>query len=367
MQKNNVSKASQRLGYVDAIRGIAAILVIYFHVGVDSLREGSLGAFETYAFTIWTQWLDLGKIAVTMFFAVSGFVVPYSLLRSRTSPVRDFIVGRFFRLYPAYWMSIPFGILAYNSLHPTPIDIVTVLGNITMFQQFIGIENIIGVYWTLQIELIFYFICVLLFVAGLLRSNAAVFWTAITMLGFALLLASARYVTGKGFPVALGLAMAVMYFGLLWRRNVLENDISSRKKCIWFLVIFSLSLPLISWLGYGSLWLRYIATYYVAIIAFMLLTTKLRLNSPVLVYLGAISYSVYLFGPPCTSFVVWVLPHGLGGEIHAHLIAIVSIILTICVSSVVYKFVEKPSVRLGRRVIKRLETTQSASSSNASV
>ena len=47
------------------------------------------------------------------------------------------------------------------------------LANLTMLQQFAGIENVIGLYWTLQIELIFYGLCVLLFCAGSSSGRAA--------------------------------------------------------------------------------------------------------------------------------------------------------------------------------------------------
>ena len=49
------------------------------------------------------------------------------------------------------------------------VDAPEVVANVTMLQQFFGIENVLGIYWTLQIELIFYALCVGLFIIGLLR------------------------------------------------------------------------------------------------------------------------------------------------------------------------------------------------------
>ena len=103
-----------RLGYIDTIRGLAALAVIYFHVADHLLKTGQAGAgIESVLFVALTRWIDLGKVAVVMFFAVSGFVVPYSLDGRSPTPVRDFAISRFFRLYPVYWLSIPLGIYAF--------------------------------------------------------------------------------------------------------------------------------------------------------------------------------------------------------------------------------------------------------------
>ena len=75
-------------------------------------------------------------------FLISGFLVPYKL-GSKTK--FQFMKERFFRLYPAYWLSIRFAILAYNG---TP-TLKQIIANLTMFQSFLGE---LGYYLRLHIE-----------------------------------------------------------------------------------------------------------------------------------------------------------------------------------------------------------------------
>lgn len=89
---------------------------------------------------------------------------------------------------------------------------------LTMLQHFFGIDNIIGLYWTLQIELIFYVACSTLFLAGLLKKPEHIMTITVALLVAALALALARYETGRKLPVALPLALSVMFLGFAWRR-----------------------------------------------------------------------------------------------------------------------------------------------------
>ncbi len=60
--------------------GIAAIAVVYFHAGEHALKTGMpASAAETAAFVLLSDWFNLGKIAVLLFFGVSGFVIPFSI------------------------------------------------------------------------------------------------------------------------------------------------------------------------------------------------------------------------------------------------------------------------------------------------
>jgi peptidoglycan/LPS O-acetylase OafA/YrhL len=347
--------ARTRYGYIDSIRGLAAVAVVYFHVADDFLKNADPKGVEESLFHVVTGPVDLGKVAVTLFFAVSGFVIPFSLLRAKDRPVRDFCIGRFFRLYPAYWLSIPFGLVAFNVLRPNPIDAPTVLGNATMLQQFVGLPNVVPVYWTLQIELIFYGLCVLLFLGGWLQSNRRVLLVALAMIALGALLAAARLATGTDFPVAFGPALAIMFFGVLWRRHLLDGDRQARRFALIALALLVLALPAIARMGYGADdWSRYTLTYYLALGLFVLLTTRLRLESRFLLFLGAISYSIYLFGSASRVFAMALLPASAGGAFHGHLVALLTLAITLAVASAVYFLVEKPAVRLGRATSRHL-------------
>ena len=100
--ETNGGQPPLRHTYVDAIRGLAALGVIYFHVADEMQKRHFVHPLESLVFNFFTNTFDLGILSVTLFFAVSGFVVPFSLLRNKVSPIRDFAISRLFRLYPAY-------------------------------------------------------------------------------------------------------------------------------------------------------------------------------------------------------------------------------------------------------------------------
>lgn len=65
--------------------------------------------------------MDLGRIGVVVFFAISGFIIPTSLNHRSLHPVRKFLISRLFRLYPLYWISIILGIAVAGSRHSASV------------------------------------------------------------------------------------------------------------------------------------------------------------------------------------------------------------------------------------------------------
>ncbi|GAA4591345.1 peptidoglycan/LPS O-acetylase OafA/YrhL [Actinoplanes octamycinicus] len=156
------------MGWLDALRGFAAVVVALFHLspavlGMD-VHRAILPVF------------DLGRYGVFLFFLVSGYVIPMSL--ERHGSLRKFWVGRLFRIYPAYLTTIVLilGLVA--------LDLLTVnqglksetatglLGHMTMLHEFLGMRGLIWPFWTLAYEMLFYLVVAGLFVWGLHRFSA---------------------------------------------------------------------------------------------------------------------------------------------------------------------------------------------------
>jgi len=349
----------RRLHSIDSIRGLAALAVIYAHTVEFGLKT-QLGPFplERAVLSGLTEYVDVGKIAVTLFFAVSGFVVPFSLFKAGDRPILAFAVSRFFRLYPAYWLSIPCGLLVLFVWAGRDIPAVLVPANITMLQQFLGVENIIALYWTLQIELIFYGLCVGLFVLGRLDDAVGVVLSALALIAAALGLAALRFGLERKFPVAVPLSLAVMFWGLCLRYHVLERRPGWGVALTVVTGALVCAIPLVSVLAYGrdmgfhENWLKYLVTYWAAMALFALLSQRLRIEGRLFTYLGAISYSIYLFGP----VVQGVLEHALAGYasvVPIHLFAAATALATVAVAALVYRWIEAPAIALGRHVIRR--------------
>ena len=104
-----------------------------------------------------------GYFGVELFFIISGFVIFMSIQRSQTG--LDFVVSRFSRLYPTFWvcLSLTFIIGLASPLTSQNYTVLQYLSNLTMLQEYIKQPNIDGVYWSLTYELGFYFVMLTIF------------------------------------------------------------------------------------------------------------------------------------------------------------------------------------------------------------
>ena len=91
---------------VQALRGIAALWVVFFHIsaaGHISRLEAQLPRWADHIFTD-------GHLGVAIFFALSGFVIAHSIRGAQITPsyVGRFMLRRSIRLEPPYWASMIF-------------------------------------------------------------------------------------------------------------------------------------------------------------------------------------------------------------------------------------------------------------------
>ncbi|MEV5831364.1 acyltransferase [Spirillospora sp. NPDC052242] len=161
---------TNRLGWLDALRGMAALAVALHHAGYVYFP----GVHARMA-----GWFDPGTFGVLVFFLVSGYIVPASL--ERRGSVRGFWIGRFFRIYPllavAGLLAVTPFLLGVRGLRAglEQYDPVTaVVAHVTMLQDVLGVPNAINVLWTLSYEMVFYLLIVALFVTGGHRRSAPV-------------------------------------------------------------------------------------------------------------------------------------------------------------------------------------------------
>jgi peptidoglycan/LPS O-acetylase OafA/YrhL len=177
-----------RLGWLDLLRGVAAMVVALHHATYYYTPRMRAGLVD---------WLDPGLYGVLVFFLVSGYIVPASL--ERHGQVRRFWAGRLLRIYPLLTVAcvitlLPF-VLGVRGLRAglQDFDVVTaVLAHLTMLQDVLGVPSVINVLWTLSYEMLFYLLVVALFVTGIHRRSAPV----------AVVLVSAAVVAGGVLPMA---------------------------------------------------------------------------------------------------------------------------------------------------------------------
>lgn len=155
-------QASSRIVELDALRGLAALAVVAFHYTTHYGNEvGHIGPPPVS--------LAFGNYGVHLFFMISGFVIFMTLEHTRTA--MDFVVSRFSRLFPAYWAAILISAAVVYTIGMTSQQVPwrDVAIDFTMIQQILGAEHLDGSYWTLQVELFFYVQMLFWFMLGQLH------------------------------------------------------------------------------------------------------------------------------------------------------------------------------------------------------
>jgi peptidoglycan/LPS O-acetylase OafA/YrhL len=201
--------------------------------------------------------------------------------------------------------------------------------------------------WTLQVELIFYLLCAALFAV---RQTGREHWLALGFLVCAVLAAAARGELAMRIPVGLALALALMFWGSVWRRYVVDREPEALRWSRRFLAAFVLVMPLISVLGYDTdlgfkeTWYRYLLSYFTAV-GLVVLLTLWHVQARVLSWLGRISYSIYLFHPLVLATYFILVPVAALPP-HAHVGLVIA--LTLCVAQLVYACLDAPAMRYRR-------------------
>ncbi|TWU21502.1 Acyltransferase family protein [Novipirellula galeiformis] len=157
-----ILKPHQRIVELDALRALAAINLLLFHLSyVYAVKYGFVSPLG------W-DW-PYGKYGVEMFFILSGFVNSMSLMR-RGKPV-DFVAARMIRIVPIFLMVIVANlwITRQMPLSSEPLGAAQFFANMTLLPRVLGYECVDPVMWTLQVEMMFYITIVVLFKIGALK------------------------------------------------------------------------------------------------------------------------------------------------------------------------------------------------------
>jgi peptidoglycan/LPS O-acetylase OafA/YrhL len=349
----------QRYAHIDSLRAVAALLVVWTHAAemFAPLAGGS------WFLDVSTRY-NLGRMGVVAFFGVSGFLIPSSLRADGPRPVRTFLVRRFFRLFPAYWLSIPLGVLALWTLFGQAISPRDIALNLTMVPDLFRAQPVMGSYWTLEYELAFYGLCLLFFQAGLLdRRYLAALATAgflgVYVAGFAGLV-----VTGRQHFADLGvisLNFGCLFLGALWRRaqdgrlNRVEKAVLAGALALCWVV--TPAACAYARYGHGSdnpFFVQFPVSYGVGVALFVAMTSFAKVRWRPLAWVGLVSYSLYLLHPVVTYGMRFVFDHhgpGAGLPVAVQMLAAAG--LSIALAAAAFYGVERPAIAFSHRITGR--------------
>jgi len=138
-----------RMAAIDGLRAIAVLMVVAFHY---------LGRWPNdYTGLSFAPMFEFGWLGVDLFFVISGYCI--AMTAERAGSLATFWGRRFGRIYPAYAAGVvlTFTLVSYFGLPGKEVTIVQALGNLLFLNAAI-MPPVDGVYWSLIVELKFYFI-----------------------------------------------------------------------------------------------------------------------------------------------------------------------------------------------------------------
>ena len=326
MTEVSALKRKRKIEFLEAVRGIAAAIVVIQHVLAAN--------FPTYL-TASMHSLDLGRVGVVAFFLVSGYVIPLSL---KHQSVGVFAARRFYRLYPVYWVALGLFCFIHNFTGVIPGQTpLAVLTNIFMVQGLIGLASILPPAWTLSLELVFYGQAVAAKILRISRflSHAGWFWLAL----YLLLCVAARLV-GKDLPITFPLLLFVASVGhsVYLRDQRMPNNLGR------FLWVGAFVIPVGSVFSVDPAWppFTYTLSAFCGFALFFAMWLLRSITFPTWTqWLGGVSYAIYLFHPIVADLLHYIL------GLPTWLVVLLDFTMVPVVGFMVHKFIEQPSIRLG--------------------
>ena len=292
-----------RLEQLTFTRFIAALSIVIFHYG-----KGSVLFNNEFVSTIFSQ----ANIGVSYFFILSGFVMIVAYGDNVKISAISYLKNRFARIYPAYFLAIFIMLFFWILAHS--FDFTSFFLNLFMIQAWIPERaltfNVPG--WSLSVELFFYLL--LLFFFNRIYKKFSLKQLILPITGFWLLsqvLHLLIQTTYSGLPFA----KDMLYFPVMHLNEFLVGNLaglffmqfgrnSKRNFDIQVVLIFCLLLLVLK-VDLGDLCHNgMLAVLFVPLIVLIAMnngkiTTLFNLTP--LVFLGEISYGIYIFHFPVWS------------------------------------------------------------------
>lgn len=329
----------RRVQELDALRGVAVLGVVLYHY--TTRFNEFFGRIHSLSFSF-----PYGYLGVQLFFIISGFVILMTL--EKTSSIKKFLLHRFSRLYPSYWVAVIITVTLVKLFQLSKLDVGwrNAFLNLTMWQTFINVPSVDGVYWSLEVELVFYALisAFFLFVKPNLRELMNWFWLGVIIIWHEFLISP----LGKGIDALAiiplffhysPLFIAGMTFYRIWKEGPTLERYLILGGCLVALYFVSFSIE-----------------EFVAIMIFfgcflLMINNQLTfVKMNWLLFLGAISYPLYLIHQNIGYIVIRFLDRI---NAPAPLMLIIPTSIVLLLATLIHYFVEVPGQRKIRAILDR--------------
>jgi len=327
----------QHINIIDFLRGIAALMVVFFHYFGTSGNKSLISEVTGYA---------QGQHGVMIFFVISGFIIPFSLSSSSYSLLKapKFIWRRILRLNPPYYVVLLITVLFLSIIRyinqqdfdtQPPINISNIFLHLTYLVPFTKYQWYNNIFWTLAIEFQFYILIALIY--PYIEKNKVLTIIFMTILCFS------HYIT-KLSSVPNGITIlnysTVFIIGILL--FIFKNQLINRKEFITLSVIYFFLCK--EQISEQKMIFVFIGFIFILFIDFRTKATD---------FLGKISYSLYLIHSIVFQVIYSIFKRLIDFSIPWTLeIFTFFIILPIAIllSYLFYLWIELPSIRMTKKL-----------------
>ncbi len=367
-------EVSRQLALFDVLRGIAIIFVFgyhwhqaYFPQALTATNGPVLSFQQATLSNLYATFSPLayGNLGVQLFLIISGFLIHYSFL-GKQEPLnyRQFMLRRFWRIYPTYLLVLLF--FAFQNQQLTQYVLREERGQLSFITHLLLIHNLFddadilfgfnGSFWSLALEMQLYALYPLLLV---LRKRYSLPKVCLGLLLVHLVVISYCF---YHLRFKFSEITFVGHFWIMWALGALvaENYYYGRRT-------FRVSAPILAALFLVFLSTKFFPTFYVffqyigsailfAMLLDYLLVSRLNFTAPsykILSLIGVCSYSIYLIHQPILGTIYNSIDL-LGMARHwpwfKFVNASVAFAFITFLSYSLYLVVEKNSVTLGQRL-----------------
>lgn len=365
---SSMAGGTSHLAGIHALRGIAALMVILFHlhyVGLIPLPKS------------WGFIAARGGLGVELFYVLSAFSLLYSNQKKVRSGDSQWIFGymtkRFFRIAPLFYAMLIVHCLLILFVFNGKLDLQRIIMSVLFIFNFAPkeAEGIVWASWSIGVEMVFYVLLPLVMVSVRSLRYAVVLW-------FVAVIAS--YIYRRVLEADLGIPPGYAHYAFMSQLGVFCGGILGYwsfvkinsltevvRQRLWWLTILLGPMLAILLLSDATKFLvapgrpdtQLWGLSFGFIAALSAISAKRWMAHPVLQHFGERSYSIYLThavviylsGSLIRRLYEFCYP-ALGGYGFA-LCAIAVLIPTLLVSEITYRFIEVRGITLGKQILQR--------------
>lgn len=150
---------NNRIYHIDGFRGIAILMVVFYHAYSRWYQIEPFAHNNTLV-----NFFNFGALGVQLFFAISGYVIYMSILRSRN--IFEFAKARYLRLAPAMLLGSSLIYLTSEIIYERPggsVNLIDFLPSLTFIDPLLiskisslEVKSLDGAFWSLYVEVKFY-------------------------------------------------------------------------------------------------------------------------------------------------------------------------------------------------------------------